>query len=233
MLQKTRGIALNYIKFKETSIIIKIYTEIFGLQSYIVNNIRNKTSKKSLAFFQPLTLLDLVVYSKKNENKQEGIKRLSEYKTSIPFQSIPFDIKKISIAIFITEFIIKLSKEFNNNENNVFEFLHNSIFYLDKATKRFENFHIQFLIQLSDYIGFGITKERDIKDLRTNFLERENVDYLSGKILQLKLDAFDSNIKLKNKERKAILNLMLIYYSTHIDGFDIKSKSILNQIFNK
>ena len=64
MINKTRGIVLNYIKYGDTSIICKIYTEQFGLQSYIINGIRNSKSK-NIGLFQPLNILDLVVYHKK------------------------------------------------------------------------------------------------------------------------------------------------------------------------
>ena len=73
MLYKTHGIVLNYIKYKETSIIVKIYTESFGLTSYIVNGVRSKKARHKVAFFQPLTLLDMVVYHKKNTQLKPGI----------------------------------------------------------------------------------------------------------------------------------------------------------------
>jgi len=232
MLQKTRGIVLNYIKYKETSVIVKIYTEVFGLQSFIINGIRSKASKKSLALFQPLTLLDLVIYSKNNENKPEGIRRMSEFKTSLTFQSIPFDMKKTAMAIFITEIISKSLKEVHVEESNVFSFLYSGVVYLDGATKGFENFHIQLLTQLTNYIGFGIFKEDDLKSLENELLGLEDLDNLSRKIIQLAKGAFGSEITLTNEQRKAILNIILTYYTIHIEGFgNIKSKPILNQLF--
>ena len=74
MKYKTRGIVLNYIKYGESSIIVKIYTEAFGLQTYIINGIRKQKSKWNIAYFQTLTLLQLVVYHKKNGK----INRISE-----------------------------------------------------------------------------------------------------------------------------------------------------------
>ena len=59
------GIVLNYIKYGDTSIICKIYTEQYGLQSYIINGVRNSKSK-NIGLFQPLNILDMVVYYKKN-----------------------------------------------------------------------------------------------------------------------------------------------------------------------
>ena len=83
MLQKTRGIALSFIKYRDTSIIAKIFTEEFGMQSYIVNGVRSKSAKTKIALFQPLTLLELVVY----HNKKKEIHRISEIKCFRNFHS--------------------------------------------------------------------------------------------------------------------------------------------------
>ncbi len=45
MITKTRGLFLSHIKYGETSIICKIFTESLGLQSFIVNGIRKSKSK--------------------------------------------------------------------------------------------------------------------------------------------------------------------------------------------
>ena len=77
MIQKTRGIVLRMIKFGETSVVVLIYTESFGIQSYLVNGVR--TSKKSSAkanHFQPGSILELVVY----HNDLKNLQRLREFK---------------------------------------------------------------------------------------------------------------------------------------------------------
>jgi len=81
MLHKTKGIVLNYIKYSDTSIIAKIYTEAFGLQSYIVNSVRSSKAKNKIALFQPLTLLEMVVYHKNHQ----GLQRISEMRTAEPY----------------------------------------------------------------------------------------------------------------------------------------------------
>src|SRR6478609_3522629 len=111
MLHKTRGIVLGHIKYGDSSIISKVYTEAFGLQTYIVNGVRSKSSKNKIALFQPLTLLDMVVYHKENRD----INRISEMKCNMVFHSIPFEQKKISMVIFLSELLGKTLKEQNPN----------------------------------------------------------------------------------------------------------------------
>ena len=136
MLQKTRGIALSYIRYRETSIIARIYTEEFGLQSYIVNSVRTARSKNNkIALFQPLTLLDMVVYNKHDRD----LHRLSEMKTSYPFQSLPFEVAKATIAMFVTEMLNKVLKE-EASSPALFRYLVDSVLFLEEARPELRKF---------------------------------------------------------------------------------------------
>src|SRR3954469_12504744 len=112
MLHKTRGVVFRFTKYGETSIIVNIFTELFGLQSYIVNGVRSKSAKNKIALFQPLTLLDLVVYHRENAN----ILRIKEVKCLRAYQDLTSDIKKSSIAMFINEILNKAVKDQSHAE---------------------------------------------------------------------------------------------------------------------
>ena len=94
MLHKVKGLVLSYIKFKETSVIVKIFTDRFGLQSYIINSVRSSKSKNKIALLQQLSLLEMVVY--KNDSKD--IQRVSEFKSLVPYQEIPFEHHKSGLG---------------------------------------------------------------------------------------------------------------------------------------
>ena len=96
MILKTRGIVFRFTKFRETSIIVTIFTETFGLQSYIVNGVRSKTAKNRIALYQPLTLLNLVVYHRDNAN----IERIREISCLYPYRTLMSDVKKSTLAMF-------------------------------------------------------------------------------------------------------------------------------------
>ena len=74
MIIKTKGIVLSYIKYGETSIICKIYTEENSIQSFIINGIR-KSKSKNTALYQPLTILDLVIYQRSHQEFKESKKQ--------------------------------------------------------------------------------------------------------------------------------------------------------------
>ena len=70
------------------------------------------------------------------------------------------------MCFFLSEFLSKvLSNE--ENQNQKFEFIFNSLNFLDSLSKGYSNFHIQFLIKFSRLCGFEITKSNQLTDLGT------------------------------------------------------------------
>ena len=110
MLHNTKGLVIRYLKYSETSVIATIYTELFGMQSYFLNGVRSKKSKIKINALQPLSFLDLVVYHKEKKN----LNRIKELKLH-PYQSIPNNIYKTSLVLFIAEIIQKSIKEEEKN----------------------------------------------------------------------------------------------------------------------
>ena len=45
MLHKTRGIVFNVTDYQEASVIVQLFTEKFGIQSYIINGVRKPKAK--------------------------------------------------------------------------------------------------------------------------------------------------------------------------------------------
>lgn len=228
MLQKTRGIALSYIRYRETSIISRVYTEEFGLQSYIVNSVRTARSKNNrIALFQPLTLLDMVVYYKNDRD----LHRISEVKTSYPFQSLPFDVSKSTIAMFVTEMLNKVLKE-EAGSPPLFRFLVDSVVFLEEASVNYENFHLAFLLRLSFFLGFGPESAREFESqLRENsypFLPDNEMETALNAMLRQPLG---SPIKLARASRNDILDALVAYYQIHLDSIgEIKSLPVLREL---
>ena len=226
MLCKTQGIVLNYVKYRETSVIARIYTEEFGYQSFIINGIRSKKSKKGLALLQPLTLLDLVIYYKRS--KEDGIHRISEYKCLEHFSSIPFDIKKATIALFITELLARILRE-EEHHGGAYSYLYGFIMALDQRENGYENMHIQLMISLAHYLGFGIHELRGMKIQDFHFQNESEGSLVFDAIIGLQNE---NDISISNELRREVLDFMVNYYVRHVDGFEgLKSIDILNQIF--
>ncbi len=224
LLSKTRGIVLSYIKYRETSIIIKIYTEEFGLQSYLINGIRTQKTKTGIALFQPLTILDLVVYHKENKS----LHRISEVKCHTPFRSIPFEIKKSVIAMFLSEILNKTLKEETSNKE-LFNFLVNSTLFFDTSTKNYENFHLEFLLDLSAYLGFAPSSSEDIVKNRLD-TNKDELLFLNKLIKENNSEVIETN----NSIRRKILEYLLDFYAIHVENFgSVNSIRILKEVMKK
>jgi DNA repair protein RecO (recombination protein O) len=229
MLYKTRGIALSYIKFKESSIIAKIYTEVFGIQTYIVNGVRSSNVKSNrIALFQPLTLLDLVVYHK---GKQDEIHRISEIKCYRPFTTLPYHVSKSSLALFVTEILVKSLREEEENQP-LFHFLEQSVLYLDEAREGFENFHIQFMLQLASYLGFGVETQKDLeKEIVSHHFPHTGDTVELAATGQMISQGYGVSITLDRTRRIAILEKVLFFYKIHLEGLgEIRSLEVLKEV---
>ena len=104
MTHKTNGIVLRTLKYGETSVVVTIFTELFGVQTYMVNGVR--TSKKSSAkanHFQPGAILDMVVY----HNDLHTMQRIKEFKWAILYENVLSNVIKNSIALYMVELIQK------------------------------------------------------------------------------------------------------------------------------
>lgn len=225
MLHKTRGVVLSYIKYRETSIIVRIYTEEFGLQSYIENGVRSAKSKGKIALFQPLTLVDMVVYFKPGVD----IQRISEIKCNHPFFSIPTDIKKSAIGIFITEILSLTLKEHSEN-NALFSYISDSLLFLENHEEQIENFHLFFMMGLSAYLGFG---PETVRDLSRQLLENGMpISSDEEEVLRRLIEArFGEKLNIGKAQRMRTLDILIDFYRINLDSFvGVKSVTVLKEI---
>ena len=230
MLYKTRGIVLNFIKYRETSIVTRIYTEDFGLQSYIVNSVRgsNRKGRSKISFFQPLTLLDLVVYYKKTA----GLTRISDIRCPEPFQTIPYDIRKSSIALFVTETLNKSLKEEEGNAE-LFAFVHQSLLVFDHMKTGYENFHLQFMLKLSRYLGFVPQSAHDFFAQVYEFVGKPAVSEEEPLFGQLLENRYTDHTPVSRAVRQQWLDDLIRFYQLHVANFgEIKSLTVLREVLD-
>lgn len=236
MLKKTRGIVLNHIKFKESSIIARIFTRELGVQSYIVNSVRGsgKRFKTKIAFFQPLTLLDLVVYYRKPvEGSADSLRRISELKCSEPYESIPNDIFKSGIALFLSELLNKVIQEEETNRE-LYDFISKALLILDHTPKGYASFHLIFMIQLSRYLGFQPTDAREMYSQLEGWLK--SADHLQERINMVDqfMAAGFRGMQGNNPEiRRSVLEDVLTFYRLHVESIgELKSMSVLRAVMH-
>ncbi|MFN4233431.1 MAG: DNA repair protein RecO [Bacteroidia bacterium] len=223
MLVKTEGIVLNKIDYTDSGIIVKIYTKNFGLLSFLVRGIHRKKSAQKASLFMPLSILEIVFYNKENQE----IKIPKEIRLAYPFHSIQINLIKASMAVFIAEILLKSIRE-TFPDNRKYDFIKSSILHFDLQEEGFSNFHLSFLIKLSNYLGISITQkyaEENVCD--TRFIQINPIlALLNQNYLAL------SQINISNNQRRELLQFIINYYQQHIENFgELKSLEVLKQVF--
>lgn len=221
MIYKTRGIVFRFTRFRETSIVVTLFTEMFGVQAYIVNGVRSsQPSAGKMALYQPLTLLDLVVYHREHAN----LHRVKEIKCLYPYRTLGTDIVKSTLGIFISEVLNKTVKEEIHSED-VFEFILSSLLALDHLDSGYENFHLIFLLKLSRFLGFGAYSSREVLGHRV-LDERETL--VLDKLVEAE---YDTTVAMTIDQRRILLETLIRFYAEHIDNLgEMKSVQVLREV---
>lgn len=235
MLQKTQGIVFRTIKFSETSVVSKIYTEKFGLQSYIINGVRSAKSKTRASLLQSLSLLDMEVYYREHRN----LNRIKEIQPAIVFKSIPFHLLKGAVGLFMIDVLVKTIHEEEANAP-LFHFLFERIKSLDAMEQVPPAILPDFLIELSVHLGF---RPDGAYSARTPFFNLREGTFIAG--IEGHPDTLDANLSqqlsnfvsgdnntLNTSTRRLLLEAMLQYYRLHVPNFSWpKSLKVLEEVF--
>ena len=239
MLIKTRGIVLSYLKYRESSIIARVYTERLGVQSYVVNGVRRAKPPGRIALFQPFTLLELVAYVARGSST---LTRLAEFRCAEPFQSLPYEVPKSSVVLFLSEVVSRAVREEEQNEP-LFRFLHDSILAFDRQPTGTENFALTFLLELATYLGFGISSGAELTDQVIMAGHAATARGVTGPAtLRLREfeGYFDELLRVpaistipNGRVRHELLNVLIRYYQLHVEPMgEIRSLDILSEVLN-
>jgi DNA repair protein RecO (recombination protein O) len=241
MLSKTNGIVLHTIKFGEISVIVRVYTELFGMQSYILKGARGAKSKNKMNHLAPLTLLEMDVFHKESAHLQY----IREMRITHTFSSIPFDIVKSSISLFINEVIFRTVREEEPNPP-LFIFLENSIRWFDLVQNNYTNFHLWFMIHFSRYLGFtphdnysATNHIFNLREGRYQSIMPEHSDYIDNPLCSSLVELTETKlsdlptIHIPTSIRQDLLPRLVDFYRFHISGMkEINSLQVLHEIFS-
>lgn len=240
MLCKTDGIVITSLKYGETSLIARIFTRALGMQSYLARGARKARSRNKQQLFQPLTLVSMVAYHKGGE----GLQHIKEICFGQPLHSIPSDIRKTTIALFLSEVFHHALKNQEANEE-LFDQMVEWIAHLDRTERGLSIFHIAFLLRVSKYLGFQPRDNHDAQHCYFNLQEgvyerhygnaQAHLDKpLSESFLRLSkatLATVDSLI-IPREHKTELLRKVAEYYRHHIAGMPaLHSLTVLETVF--
>jgi DNA repair protein RecO (recombination protein O) len=245
MVHKTKGIVLRAVKYGETSLVVSIFTGLFGLQSYLVNGVRGRSSGggSRAGFFQPAAILDLVVYHQDLKNLQ----RIKEYQWAYLYRNIFFDVTSHAVALFMVELLQKCLKQPESNPE-LFQFTEDALTRLDEAEGAvLAGFPLYFALHLANFFGLRLSGNYSLqkqfldlqegvftadKPAHPHFLEAP-YSLLCSDLLKVMQPGELPEVPLNREKRRVLLQAVLDFYALHIPGFGVmKTVPVLKTILD-
>ncbi|WP_127140193.1 DNA repair protein RecO [Flagellimonas marinaquae] len=235
----TKAIVLSTLKYGDTSLIVRAFTQSDGVKSYLLKGVlASKKAKIRAAYFMPLTQLEIVA----NHRNKGSLESLRDVKVAVPYRTLHTDVIKNSIVLFLAEMLGNSIQEQEQDEG-LFNYLEYALQWMD-AHELSPNFHILFLLNLSKYLGFypdTSNQNSTFFDLLEGsfcetpslnpLIQNENLENFK-KFLGTNFDALQA-IQLTKSNRRELLKTMIQYYRLHVHGFrEPKSLAVLNAVFS-
>ena len=235
----TKAIVLSSIKYGDTSLIVKCYTEEEGVKTYLIRGVL-KPKKKGIkaAYFQPLTQLKIVA----NHNSKNTLNSIKEVQVSQPYRTIHSDIVKQAVVFFLSEILASAIQEEEQNKT-LYSYLETAFIWLDTHDK-IANFHLLFMLNLTGFLGFyPDMSEKDkigfnlLEGNFSNSTQDKNVIYRNDfyqfkKLLGINFDSIE-NVSYSKEERQLVLQMIIQYFKLHLGGFrKPKSLQVLEIVFS-
>lgn len=235
-----RGIALRTYKYNDKNSIVRVYTDRYGLISFLLPQNSGKTASMRRALFQPLSLVEIEATIMPGRD----LYRIRQARCLDPLPSIHTNPVKGTICLFLTEILSHIIVEQEENAP-LFSFIAGSIRMLDSLEEGYANFHICFLYNLGLFIGIEPDTETyekgcyfdlengiftKMRPIHNNYLEQEEANILMtlSRINYSNMRAY----KFSGEQRSRLLEIILNYYKLHNSSLGvIKSLTTLRELF--
>jgi len=244
---------LHTIKYGEQKIIVDMFTRQHGRLSFIVPLPKSVHGKLKKQYFQPFTLLTIEC----DLRPLAQLQKLRDASILMPLPSLLCDPSKLSICLFLSEFLYHALKGEQQN-TLLFDYLTSSLQWLDSREHDFANFHLVFLMRLSRFLGFypnlegrgtplqypqeGKSEDTVYFDLRAasfcatpplhrDFLMPEEAGILR---LMMRMDFATMHLfRMNRAQRNRCIEVALLFYRLHLPDFpDLRSLEVLRDLWD-
>lgn len=235
MTYDVEAVVLSRQPYSDNCFILNLYTREEGrVAVFLRNNARRPSA--GLARLHPLALVRFTL---------DGTGRMPRVKKSeslIPLNAIPFDPVKSSLAMFLAEMLYLILKE-HCAESSLYDFIKDSVCFLDTAEDSLANFHLVFLSRLAVYLGISPNLEQEgMLDLREGYTRTSvpfHGDYMDIQSTSLwrRIMACDyttmGELRMTREDRAQLLRGVIKYFQLQMPEIrDVKSLSVITQLFD-
>lgn len=231
---------MHHLNYGDTSIIVHLYTDLYGRVSVMVKGARGQRKNRKISLYHPLAILDIDL----NYKAKRDLQHIREARPIVPLQGLISDPVKNVISLFLAEVFSRSIRE-NEANPDLFEYLINTIQLFDLIDEGVSLFHLHVIIHLSRFLGFRpqaptekgtfwfeletghFSPHRPIREHHLNTVLTSHLISL----LKCKPDEL-GNLKIPRNDRIELLEQFLLYYRLQMDGMgEIKSFDVLKAVF--
>jgi len=238
MFIKTQAFFLRKVKYGENSAICTFYTRESGLESFIINGVRNQKGLIKPSYLFPLSLSE-ISYQKKNNNQ---LQRIGDFRLEDLSQFHNQNIQKNAIAGFMAEVINSCIKE-HQTDKTLFDFLLNFVDLIRLQSTSSHLLPCLFLLKLSRYLGFypqcNYSDESLFDCIEGKFVSKEHsftTDKGCAKNIHTMMESSIADTNVLNitlAQSRNVLDNLLIYYKFQMVDFSVPGGlSILREVFS-
>ena len=223
----TPGIVLHTTPYGDTSVIVKVFTRLLGVQSYIIKGVRGPRAKVKQNLLQPFSCLDMVVYDN-TKAELNYIKELSPRCACT--EATPVE---NALRFFMTEVLYKSLQEAEPMPA-LFDYAEQAAVACGSAA----NLPISFLLTVSHHLGIepmdNYCPREPLFDLQEGrYVSAPTDTTLSPHLSSLLHDYLTSGASALPplSDRRLLIDSLLAYYQLHLSGFrHFTSHEILHTI---
>ena len=232
MIISTPGIVMHATKYGDTSLIVKIFTQQQGNQSFIIKNAFRKNNRFAASYFSPLAVMD-ISYDDHSKSSLKYLKDIAPRHSS----SLYYDPAKSSILLFYNEILYKMLMD-SGEDGVLFDFLQEEINKVHTVSSNVAELPLRFLLRLTRVMGYepedNFSSENPIFSLHDCRFQRfymEDAGFLSeaqSRYLH-ELLSQEEPVTVTRGVRTALLKNLVAYIQMHneqirkIDSLEILS----------
>lgn len=239
MLIKTEAILLHHVRYSDNSLIAQFYTRDHGRMSVMVRGLSSRKGNARFSYFRPMNVFSLEIY----HSEKREVHNLKEMSLAFIPKNTPSDIRRSTLALFISEVLYNIIREEDVNRR-LYDFIRSSSVNLDEMQEGLSNFHLWFLVAFMAYTGIGpaATRQSNVyfdmltgqftpnQPMHPDCLQPHQAN-LFNILLQMPAEELD-RMHLQGEERSELLERILRYYSLHLAGIrQFRSLTVLRELF--
>ena len=240
MMTKTEAIVLRTVKYGDSKMVVDMFTRECGRLQFLAAVAATGRGRLKKQYFQPLAQLTVV----SDVRPRLQLQRIKEVAPSYPYATLTADCRKLAVAMFVAECLCHALRG-EQQGGPLFDYVADSLQWLDGAAEGYANFHLAFLMRLTRFLGFhpnlGGYAPGDFFDLRSGGfchsqpLHADSLGQADAALvgLMMRMDYATMHLfRLSRGERNRMVEVIIRYYRIHLPGFpEPRSLAVLRELF--